>query len=69
MRSGDCDNDNIDNATDFVILRLTFGKAVGDPGYDERADFTNDNVVNLSDFNQLRANFGLGGAPPIRAGK
>ena len=40
----------------------TFGKALGDPGYEGRADFNRDNVVGSGDFNLLRTNFGQGGA-------
>ena len=65
QRSGDADNNNVVNTTDFNILKGTFGKTTGDPGYDNRADFTGDVVVNTSDFNSLKGNFGIGGAPPI----
>jgi hypothetical protein len=69
LRAGDCDNNNVVNTTDFNILKITFGKAQGDPGYDPRADFTNDNIVNLNDFNPLKNNFGQGGAPPVSPGR
>lgn len=62
MRAGDADNNNVANTSDFNILRGTFGKALGDPGYDGRADFTADQVVNAGDFNLLRGNFGVAGA-------
>jgi len=65
LRAGDCDNNNVVGTSDFNIMKITFGKSQGDPGYDPRADFTNDNIVNLADFNLLKANFGQGGAPPI----
>ncbi|MFL5732327.1 MAG: dockerin type I domain-containing protein [Chloroflexia bacterium] len=63
--AGDANNDNVVNATDFTILKATFGKSIGDPGYDDRADFTGDRVVNASDFALLRINFGSAGAPPL----
>jgi len=66
MRAGDASNDNVVNTADFNILKTTFGKSQGDPGYDPRADFTNDNLINLNDFAPLKNNFGQGGAPPIR---
>jgi hypothetical protein len=69
LRAGDCNNDNVVNTIDFNILKTTFGKTLGDPGYDQRADFTNDNIVNLNDFNPLKNNFGQGGAPPISPGR
>ncbi len=66
MIVGDANDDNRINSLDFTILRNTFGKASGDPGYDGRAEFNGDNVVSTLDFNLLRGNFGLAGAPPIR---
>jgi hypothetical protein len=57
QRAGDCNNSNVVNATDFNILRATFGT-----GNDLRADFNKDGVVNSVDFNMVRGNFGQGGA-------
>ncbi len=68
MRGGDANNDNAVGSADFNIVKATFGKSQGDPGYDARADFNNDNAVNLPDFNVLKTNFGQGGAPPISPG-
>jgi len=65
MLAGDCNDDNVVNSVDFAILKGTFGKSVGQPGYDDRADFTGDQVVNATDFSLLRANFGTAGAPAI----
>jgi hypothetical protein len=66
MRAGDCNNDNVVLVLDFNILKPTFGRSVGDPSYDDRADFTGDQIVNVLDFTLLKGNFGSGGAPPIR---
>ncbi len=68
MRAGDANNDNVITILDFNILKNTFGRQIGDPGYDDRADFTGDQVVTVLDFNPLRGNFGVGGSPPIRPG-
>ena len=68
MRAGDANNDNLVNAQDFNILKGTYGKACGDPGYDDRAEFTGDCVVGAQDFNLMKLNFGTGGAPPVRPG-
>jgi hypothetical protein len=57
QRAGDCNNSNVVNATDFSVLRATFGT-----GNDLRADFNRDGVVNATDFNLLRSNFGQGGS-------
>jgi hypothetical protein len=65
MRAGDCNNDNADNVQDFNIQKATFGKAAGDPGYDDRGDFTGDQQVNIQDFGLLRGNFGTAGSPPL----
>jgi hypothetical protein len=61
MRAGDANNDNVANSADFIIMKDTFAKALGDPGYDARADFSNDNVVNTNDFSLLKSNFGQSG--------
>jgi hypothetical protein len=65
MRAGDANDNNVVNSNDFIIMRSTFGLGPGDPGYDDRADFTGDQIVNSLDFILLRNNFGTGGAPPI----
>ena len=62
QRAGDANDSNIVNAQDFTILKVTFGKGVGDPSYDSRADFNCDSMVNSFDFTLLRPNFGMGGA-------
>jgi hypothetical protein len=64
LRTGDANNDNCVRASDFAILKTTFAKGLGDPGYDPRADFNSDNQVNVSDFNLQKANFGFCGPPP-----
>jgi uncharacterized delta-60 repeat protein len=64
MRAGDSNNTNVVNTTDFSILRATFGRSFGQPGYDSRGDFNRDTTVNVTDFSLLRGNFGVGGAPP-----
>jgi hypothetical protein len=65
LRAGDASNDNVVTILDFNMLRDTFGKAMGDPGYDPRADFDNNNLVALADFNLLRSNFGTGGCAAL----
>lgn len=65
MKPGDCNDDNRVNVADFIILKNTFGRQSGDPGYDDRADFTGDQHVNAVDFVLLKGTFGFEGAPPI----
>jgi hypothetical protein len=62
LAAGDCNNDNLVNVSDFNIMKITFGKSLGDPGYDGRSDFNRDNIINILDFNSLKTSFGRGGA-------
>ena len=65
MRAGDANNDNIVEVVDFNILKGTFGRSVGDPLYDARADFDGSQTVEVVDFSLLKGNFGQSGAPPL----
>jgi hypothetical protein len=65
MREGDADNNNCVAAPDFIILKLSYGKSSGQPGYDERADFTGDTAITTQDFNLLKLNFSQCGTPPL----
>ena len=64
QRAGDVNDSNLVDITDFSLLRATFGKACGDPGYDGRADFTGDCLVDITDFTLQRGNFGQAGPSP-----
>jgi hypothetical protein len=66
LAEGDANNDNCVSSIDFNILKVSFGRSPGQPGYDARADFTGDNIVNAQDFNLTKVNFGICGASPIR---
>jgi glucose/arabinose dehydrogenase len=68
QRGGDANSDNCIGVPDFNILKGTFGKSAGMPGYDPRADFNGDDSANLVDFNRLKINFGQCGAPPVNPG-
>ncbi len=68
MLAGDADNNNIVNVSDDNILKNSYGRTVGQPGYDNRADFNGDHTVNVSDFNLMRGNFGHAGQPPLMPG-
>jgi hypothetical protein len=65
LREGDANNDNCVTVIDFSILRTSYGKALGDPGYDARADFNADTLVSVTDYSLLRAVYGNCGAPVI----
>ena len=47
MRPGDATNDNVITVLDFNVLKSTFGRACGDAGYGDRADFTGDCLVSI----------------------
>ena len=63
MKTGDCTNDNAVSARDYIAVKNSFGKSIGQQGYDPRADFTGDQAVNALDFTLLKGTFGQGGAP------
>jgi hypothetical protein len=65
MKTGDCNDDNVITALDFTVVKNNFGKTIGDPGYDARADFDGDNTITSVDFILQRGNFGTTGAPPL----
>jgi hypothetical protein len=65
MRAGDANNDNTVDVIDVNMLRGSFGRPLGTPGYDPRADFDGDGMVDMLDYNVMRSNFGMSGVPPI----
>src|SRR4051812_38697602 len=64
---GDINNDNVVSIGDFNLLKGSFGRQAGEPGFNSNADFTCDGAVSAGDFNLLRNNFGRGGAPALRS--
>jgi hypothetical protein len=65
MKAGDANDDNVVNITDFSIMRNTFGKTLGQGGYDGRGDFNRDELVNVIDVALHKSNNGIAGAPPV----
>ncbi len=65
MLVGDADNSNRVDILDFGLLRNSVGRGVGDPGYDDRADFNGDQRITISDFQLLKNNFSQIGASPL----
>jgi hypothetical protein len=61
LKGGDADNTNSVNVLDLNILKATYGKSSGNPGYDGRADFNKTNSVNVLDLNILKSNYGKSG--------
>jgi hypothetical protein len=64
LLEGDANNDDSVTTIDLSILIRSFGKTVGDPGYDERADFNEDSYITSLDFSLLRKNYGQYGPKP-----
>ncbi|MFL5731641.1 MAG: dockerin type I domain-containing protein [Chloroflexia bacterium] len=64
LRGGDCNGDNIITVGDVTILKSTYGKSSGQPGYDPRADFNGDDRVDAGDLAVQGVNFGRAGSPP-----
>jgi hypothetical protein len=62
LKGGDANNTNSVNIQDLNILKSSYGKSQGNPGYDERADFNKTNSVNIQDLNILKSNYGQSGA-------
>jgi len=58
LLNGDCDGDNEVAIGDFALVSASFGREVGDPGYDEHADLNGDGSVDIGDFALLSGNFG-----------
>jgi hypothetical protein len=63
LKGGDANNSNSVNVLDLNILKGSYGKSQGTPGYDDRADFNKTNSVNVLDLNILKSNYGKSGAP------
>jgi hypothetical protein len=59
--TGDVNNDNAVDVTDFSLVRAGFGRSCGDAAYDARADVNGDCTVDVSDFTLVRGNFGQAG--------
>jgi hypothetical protein len=62
LRGGDANDSNSVNVLDLNILKGTYGRMKGQPGYDARADFDKNNSVNVRDLNILKNNYGQSGA-------
>ena len=61
LAEGDANDDNFVISSDFFILRATYNKQIGQPGYDDRADFNEDDMVISTDFFLLRDHYNESG--------
>jgi hypothetical protein len=50
MKPGDVNSDGYVNATDLAIVLASFGKRLGQPGYNPAADINGDGVVDIRDL-------------------
>ena len=55
---GDTDGDGLVGVTEFGQFRSTFGKSVGQVGYNSLFDYEGDAAIGVSDFGQFRTRFG-----------
>ena len=59
LLAGDVNGDDVVSLVDYSRLRASYGKCVGDTGYQPAADFTGDGCVTLPDYSRLRATLGV----------
>jgi hypothetical protein len=57
LKEGDANNDDTVNSSDFLLLRGSYFKSAGQPGFVDGADFNEDNLVNSSDFLLMRSSY------------
>jgi hypothetical protein len=57
LKEGDANNDDTVNSSDFLLLRDSYFKSAGQPGFVDGADFNEDNLVNSSDFLLMRNSY------------
>ena len=56
---GDANGDGVVDAADVALLRLSYGKSAGDPGYLSFFDFNGDGRVDVTDLRALRGRLGM----------
>jgi len=65
LLEGDASDDNWVKGDDFSILRTSYWRQEGQPGFDDRADFDEDGWVKGPDFSLLRTNYWERGDIPV----
>lgn len=61
LKNGDCNRDNYVGTDDYLIVNAAFDKAMGQPGFDPRADLDGDGFIGTNDYLIVSANFDLYG--------
>jgi hypothetical protein len=59
---GDRNGDGVVNCADIDIVKASFGKSIGQPGFDPRADVNADGVVNIFDLSTVAKELPVGSA-------
>lgn len=62
LLSGDLNEDNIINSTDYALAKNSYGATPGSPKWNERADFNLDGLINNLDIAYVTKNYGKTGA-------
>ena len=57
---GDANGDGVVNCTDFDLVKASFGRSKGQPGYNSAADLNDDGVVNIEDLSTVARNVPTG---------
>jgi len=69
LKEGDASCDDRVDSSDFLLLRGSYFKSAGQPGFVDGADFNEDGTVNSSDFLLLRANYFESGPIALSGGQ
>jgi len=64
LREGDAISDNVVNIFDLSLLASSYGKNLGDAGFDPRVDFNGDGTINIFDLSLIANNFNQTGETP-----
>ncbi|MBC7232388.1 MAG: hypothetical protein H5T68_03990 [Chloroflexi bacterium] len=63
LTPGDANDDNCIGILDYSILAAAYGKCVGTPDFDARADFSGDRCIGILDYSMLATHYSECGVP------